>query len=531
MQKLFILILLITAHGSFAKDYYLSYLSLNNEKEFPATQSFFEKLNKNTLGYHFYVREFLNQGENPKKAFEKMLKDTKPSHGLVISGHHTKGFEGKRSSWQELSISDIEEFSCQPKYFNRFLEIRALWLQGCRTHRVTLNNQTSETKSFENFEKSFDNVNLNYSEVIDEGNPLSLRFSNSFLKSYTFGWSEMAPGEQNQSSHSLPFHIAHLASRLNKGDLFENPLDSIWKLKTTNAYAKALAYLLSGEADREKSQYPSLAWTDHGNGEHHKYAYNNPHLKGTIPYSFSDEKSLKDFQKLYCELKSKPTVSAVKELIEKPYLFALSFPLIYDLLLSDGERGGEIIRTLKRSKLFKDYILSEVSSDDIGLVLKVRYYTIMQRLWNLESKKIDEKLISHLEKLIKNDSGNYEFADYIQSLMLDFSNAFSKEKVLEAWLMIANKAKGETLKVLAMNYLGRNREEKALKVFIKLFSDKTKMVSQFALKAINSYQQNEITKVLHKLSKDEDPRVRDNAELAFLNLKKMGKIKTKAFQY
>ena len=130
MKKvLFIVIVFLLGSSGYAAK--ICYLSLNNEKELTEMDKFTENLNRFS-DEKIDVQEFLDVGGDPQIAFDEMVKSGVVCDGLVISGHHTGSFGGKRAKGS-LSLSFMEKLSCQNKYAKFFNGVKALWLQGCRT--------------------------------------------------------------------------------------------------------------------------------------------------------------------------------------------------------------------------------------------------------------------------------------------------------------------------------------------------------------------------------------------------------------
>ena len=111
----------------------ICYFSLNNEKEFTETKKFAAKLNKFSPR-KIIVTEYQNPDNNleTNKSFQAMIDGGAVCDGLVISGHHSGSFGGKRAKGQ-LELDFMENLACDPKYKAWFERINALWLQGCRT--------------------------------------------------------------------------------------------------------------------------------------------------------------------------------------------------------------------------------------------------------------------------------------------------------------------------------------------------------------------------------------------------------------
>ena len=127
----------------------LCYFSLNQDKEFKVMENVVNKLNQ-VSKEKIEIKEFQTENGDPQKDFEAMINSGTVCNGLVISGHHTGSFGGKRSRGS-LDISFLEKLSCMPPYANWFNNIRSLWLQGCRTLGVKI-----EADEYDNITNSAD---------------------------------------------------------------------------------------------------------------------------------------------------------------------------------------------------------------------------------------------------------------------------------------------------------------------------------------------------------------------------------------
>ena len=74
----------------------ICYFSLNNEKEFHEMKRFTTQLNRFSKR-KIKVVEFLTENGDVESAFKKMTMSGVKCDGLVISGHHTGSFGGKRA--------------------------------------------------------------------------------------------------------------------------------------------------------------------------------------------------------------------------------------------------------------------------------------------------------------------------------------------------------------------------------------------------------------------------------------------------
>ena len=205
----------------------LCFISLNNEKEFITTKKFADKLNKSGRSNHqINVIEAQNPGSHPEDSVKDLISSGTVCHGLVISGHHTGSFGGKRGKGS-LSLNFLEQLSCNSKYSSWFNKINALWLQGCRTlgEKVT-NDQGQDTINIADFhtlrvgavrradhieDQSRLDMQETYTALLDTDNPFSSRYLRTFPRAKVFGWTATAPGEKAGSENSIPYHIANVA--------------------------------------------------------------------------------------------------------------------------------------------------------------------------------------------------------------------------------------------------------------------------------------------------------------------------------
>src|SRR3989338_8774141 len=98
------------------KPFRLCYFSLNNEKEFQEAINFTERLNK-VSPRKIEVIEYLDPKAeiDTETAFRNMVESGVECDGLVISGHHTGAWGGKRAQGS-LSIDFLENLACEEKH-------------------------------------------------------------------------------------------------------------------------------------------------------------------------------------------------------------------------------------------------------------------------------------------------------------------------------------------------------------------------------------------------------------------------------
>ena len=238
---------------------------------------FIKKLNAYS-SHPIRITEYMTSGGEPEESFLKMVENGEKCDGLVISGHHTGAFGGKRADGS-LGVSFLEKLSCDERYRDWFYNIKALWLQGCRTlgtgEIVSISEEASADYhtdrvgallDVDHLEQSFSELNIEFSTTLDQDNPLSSRYLRVFPSANVFGWTKTAPGEVSGSEYSIPFHIAHLAKLMNEEDSFpeEGPLERSWTEGSADRYREALSLILNGGEYAENEQCHIEAWVNQG---------------------------------------------------------------------------------------------------------------------------------------------------------------------------------------------------------------------------------------------------------------------------
>ena len=230
---------------------------------------------KNTV-----VHCYQPQGDSGSKDFERMIQEVTQAgdrcDGLVVSGHHTGNWYGKKGS---LALKKMEDLSCKPKYRDWFSNVKALWLDGCNT--VTDNIITSdisgsptdrllptpdsETARVVGKEHSADkikrkhiaNTSQAYTASLDKNTPLSSRYLRMFPHTQIYGFNGAAPEGDKKRSES--FIITHLSLI---GKALQAEEDQSERAKQTDPIKRALAAILSFDpCDEEKREaWEQASW-------------------------------------------------------------------------------------------------------------------------------------------------------------------------------------------------------------------------------------------------------------------------------
>ena len=339
----------------------ICYFSLNNEKEFHEMDKLVKKLNKHSKE-KIEIQEFLTKGANAEVAFSKMVKSGVKCDGLVISGHHTGSFGGERASGG-LSISFMEKLSCKKENKEFFNHIKALWLQGCRTLGVG-KIETYESADFhtgrvgnvlaeDHLERSFADLNFEFSATLDQDNPLSSRYLRVFPRATAFGWTKTAPGKKSHSEFSIPFHIANMA-HISEKRYFDNPVSEKISVESAVKYLKAIENILGKDLSRgceiSRNENSSVkAWINHGNKKkRYKYAYINSDLNAYESLFKTKDETLNRAKELECILKESKNPEDVlpylDEILNNEKLIGYSFNSLYELMLryiKDGNNSED----------------------------------------------------------------------------------------------------------------------------------------------------------------------------------------------
>lgn len=401
----------------------LCYFSLNNEKEVQVMQSFAKELNLYSEE-KINVKEFQELGSNPVTSFKNMVKSNYRCDGLVISGHHTGSFGGKRANGP-LSVELLEKLSCNPDYANWFNQISAVWLQGCRTLGVTINAEEYEdyeegadfhTRRLENLleedalEQSLLQINMEFSDVLDQDNPLQTRYLRTFINATLFGWTKTAPGVNAQSEKSIPYHISHISRILNpsKEAFFQNPSTKM-KPVTAKRYSDILIasltrtrpgnYVLKNRIDE---QALIDGWLEHGQAiGDFPFSFTNPDLMAYKSIS-SGKTALSKAKQLSCNLQQASSkneeqlLAALRDILQTKEMIYYNLNLIAKLMYSFEEKNklellSKMREMLKESSNFTEVIYQKLTNKEIGLMRFLEYYqiyTIVVGKRNLSIEKI-----------------------------------------------------------------------------------------------------------------------------------------------
>jgi len=510
MKYAVLLALLFTAPAYAEGPMRICHFSLNSDDEFRATKEFLGKLNK-VSPTQVVVDEFmLPVGGDPNKAFLKMVESGVRCDGLVISGHHTGSYGGKRVKGK-LSMDFMESLSCNPKYTDFFQNLNAAWLQGCRTLGVGEiqaddeqgdadfhTNRVGLAVEEDNLTQSFAELNMEFSNTLDQDNPLASRYLRLFPNAKLFGWTRSAPGEKSKSYLSLLYHMAQTSKRLEADGAFpsEAPDSPNMSAKSAARFADAMLLTLTRfEADQKGcEEIATGGWLSHGNVDRPgKYYFDNPDLKAYSSLASTGDKTLLQAKELDCALKAAANsldADAMGKVLDSvsahPEFLRYSFNTIVDLrarLANAKDEKGKataaiILEKTKTDPKVLEFLKSKMSSRAVGLTRKIDYYKFYNALTGqkdeLVEKEIQTRAVGELARPLPPLNPTAAHPERSRNLAAEYRatvvQALIKNKVAGPTFyedMLAKNPEADVLKSMALqsrNYLPDNRVQRLLKI-------------------------------------------------------------------
>ena len=422
-------------------DFHICYFSLNNEKEVTEMQKFTEKIEKHTH-CSISVKEYLTEGDDPEESFQKMIDSGVRCDGLVISGHHTGAFGGKRS-YGRLGINFLEKLSCDPKYSKWFNQVNALWLQGCRTlgtgdividdEEVSADYHTQRVGAVlreDHLEQSIADLNMEFSATLDQDNPLSSRYLRAFPGATVFGWTKTAPGEKAGSQYSIPFHMAHISKMINNQDAFpsDSPIKGTWTKDSAVQYLNSMMGVLNGEVSTQCKEVLVDAWKEHGQVQNQatEYGFYNPDLNAYKPLHKTDDATLVKARFLDCLLKQSSGEKLLKlldEVLKDPKLIRYTYNSILEKLqnLKTDDDIGKILSKLKSSQVLKQFLSQKLTGKRLGILRKIDYFSFYEEVYGKNPKIKAQLLDKATEAFERIPSNSYDEVDYKITLLQSLS--------------------------------------------------------------------------------------------------------------
>ena len=444
MKKTLLLFLvgLTFAHGKPPPT--ICYFSLNSAKEYQTMQNFTAKVEQKT-GTKVEVKEFQSKGSNPEQSFKQMVDSGTKCHGLVISGHHTGSFGGKRAAGS-LGINFLEDISCDPKYKDWFKDIQALWLQGCRTlgEKITIDEEVSadfhtlrvgEVLEEDHLEQSFADLNMEFSATLDQDNPLSSRYLRVFPSATVFGWTKTSPGEKASSERSLPYHIAHIARLTNdREEYFQDPLGGKLDMPSAVAFASTMLGMLNNESlvpndpcsitEEDKIR----GWLFHGGVQGaNPYYLANSDLQGFPSLATINRHSelLYRSKEINCllkrDLEKEELLGIIDEVLPEDLLLGYNFNSLWELINRLKIEGPlnireEVLSRMQNSVALSTFITRKLESKELGGLRKIDYYAFYRDLTGKKIVAIEEKIRQAAQEVLLRDPNSYGLRDYQETL-------------------------------------------------------------------------------------------------------------------
>lgn len=393
----------------------ICYFSLNNPKEYRDMNKLAQELNNKT-GQKITVKEYMTENSDPEVAFQKMVNSQANCDGLVISGHHTGAFGGKRADGT-LKIDFLEKISCDPKHKEWFKKVKALWLQGCRTLGVGViapeevgNEQFSAdfhtsrvnlVREDDGLEQAFDEMNHEFTNTLSQDNPLSARYLRVFPRATVFGWTRSAPGEESHSERSLLYHIAHMAN-INDylgRDVMIDPYKDFSSKDAIELVDSALDMLQ--KPDWNHCEATSIkAWKNHGTPIKNKgYGYNNPDLNALKSFESTNDPTMVKAKELGCKLKfpknQAERIQVLQDILTDRKLIAANFSSIIEL-----SSNPQAVEVMKHSALLQSFVGDKSMSKQSGLFAKIDYYTFYKNVFSQKSPDIESSIKSESYKVL-----------------------------------------------------------------------------------------------------------------------------------
>ena len=504
-KNILIILLLILSQGSAASTqsppFHLCFFSLNNEKEFHVSSDLMSKASAFSEEPKVKVTEYMREDHKPEKDFKKMVEKKASCDGLVISGHHTGSFGGKRSDGS-LSLDFLEDLSCQEEHQDWFVSLKSVWLQGCRTlgsdeilpHENLADFHTRRVGSeleADGLEQSLEELNNEFSATLDDSNPISDRYRRLFPSAKVFGWTETAPGVQAQSEYSLVFHIAQLMSLNNEGEFPVNLLKQSYRQEEVSYFDNPFRQLFELK-DKKSVLFTRKAWRAHGQGG--EFAFLNSDLNSYPPLFFQEEKPLRKIHQTGCVLRKGQKESVFKvldEVLVSEEVLGYHFNSIERLLKrKDVNFQEELIRKLKEGDVFHSFLRRRLSSSRVGMLRKIGFLFLWKKLYSSEylefRKEREEEIYGSIKRLFKGlgyeGLRSYDLRDYKLSVLNHLLKyEFEEAKFLEV-LKLALDDKNESVRNEAVIVAGKLGGERAWPVIEKAIDDENWTVRREAVR-------------------------------------------------
>ena len=526
----------------------LCFFSLNNEKEFHTTKDFFDEVQKQTSAF-VNVKEYQANGTDPKRSFTSMINSSVRCDGLVLSGHHTSDFGGKRARGT-ISINFLEKLSCQEEYADWFSQIKSVWLQGCRTlssgktgefgqgdleefsadfHMERVGNVLEE----DHLEQNYEQLNTEFSTIFDDHNPISQRYVRIFKGASLFGWTRLAPGEKTRSENSITYHLAH---NLFLGDRNRPVRKDINRLGTKKAhlYKQTILDLLNGVNYENTAE----AWENHGRkntGNSSLLSFRNQDIKAIQPTLYLENQELfKEVKALGCQLRGlnnkRSPSQALQIVLSDPELLGYNFNIILNKRIKSRNQRHD--RALRNSHYLNQLIVDKLNSKKMGIVKKWDIYLFYKKVFRTRDLEFEERLFNQLLFILNYETGNnLERADFktsiYEALFTSYYLLNSESRKVEIAAATRKEDHPRVIKKLIYFY-GRSLDSKRFAPSVENYINHKKpsvRKASFELLKYKSYRKSDY-EFLNLFVQDKDPSVRIHVLNHMGNLSRTNRART-----
>ncbi|MGZ3696182.1 MAG: hypothetical protein ACXWQO_19305, partial [Bdellovibrionota bacterium] len=321
-----------------------------------------------------------------------------------------------------------------------------VWLQGCRTlgvgtivagqendqrfdaafHTARVGNAVEEDQLGQNYAQ----LQTEFTNTLDQDNPLSSRYLRLFPAAKLFGWTQTAPGDKANSQYSVLFHIAHMAKIMDDGDQFpkESPASPTLSADSVARYVDGVMLALShfGANETKCEELATAAWIAHGSKKSatDRYAFDNADLAAFTPLNSTGNEALQTMKGLECKLKDAARnvdlnqLGAVLDVVNaRPELLPYAFNSLVDIrnqLLraaaadktDDGKKkkalfAQTILDRMGQNPLVKGFLETKINSKQVGTMRKIDYYKFYTSLTGNSSPAVQAEIEARILEELK----------------------------------------------------------------------------------------------------------------------------------
>jgi hypothetical protein len=419
----------------------------------------------------------------------------------VITGHHTGSWGGKRANGR-LSLDFLENLSCNPKYSAWFKNVGATWLQGCRTLGVGEiepddqqanvdfhTNRVGQALEADGLDQNFADLNMEFSNTLDQDNPLASRYLRLFPQSKIFGWTKTAPGEKARSYLSVLYHIAQTSRLLDEQGQFPSQAPDSDNLSAESAakYANAVLFTLRKfqEHDQGCEEITVDSWLAQGNvGRPGRYYFDNPDLRAYPSLASTGDHTLQQAKEIDCVLKAAAKskdpsqMGAALDLIaSQPDYLRYSFNTLVDLKNELSKNKSPVAKViLARMRAMPEVqamLESKMKSKQVGILRKIDYYRFYRDLMGKTDKEMEKEVEAQAIEVFAQplpavdpraehpERSRNLAADYRATLFQSFlKNGLASEDFYES--LLTKNPEADILKSMALQAPRYNRDDATL---------------------------------------------------------------------